>query len=69
MGSDRTLPQDFNQASVVGGRGGSDGPDVRAKPHPAGFSKETLRLFGQEPSVQATIIREGGDWKEKVLSV
>ena len=51
MGSDRTLPQDFNQASVVGGRGGSDGPDVRAKPHPAGFSKETLRLFGQEPAV------------------
>ena len=34
-----------------------------AKPHPAGFSYETARLLGQEPSVYATNERAGGESK------
>ena len=60
MGVERTLPQDCNQVESTGGCVGREEPEVRAKLHPAGLSNEIVRLFGQEPSVYAMIVVEGG---------
>ena len=48
------------------GCSGRDVPEVRAKPQPAGLSKETVRLSGQEPSVLAILSSGGCSKRESV---
>ena len=69
MGLARTLPQERSQLSVTSGCSSREVPKVSAKPHPAGLSKETVLLLGQEPSVQAIICCEGGLANAKALLV
>ena len=65
MGAERTLPHERSHVVSPAGCSGSDMPEVRAKPQPAALSKETVRLLGQEPSVEAKICREGGQQTRK----